>query len=85
MVTTLSENSINVGGGDQVMRDAGNWRSNASMDDNQRTSTVVKNGIATIAAKEFNADNDWQTLPRRLKRLVDVLENWVRFEKAILS
>lgn len=40
---------------------------------------AVRSRPSTAAAQEFFADpnDDWMTLPRRLKRLVQVFEEWV--------
>jgi len=43
----------------------------------QRVETV-RMRPTTRAAEEFFQDNDWQSLPRRLERLVQVLQAWVR-------
>ena len=40
---------------------------------------AVKTRPSTVAAKEFfSGDRKWNTLPRRVRRLVDVYESWVR-------
>jgi hypothetical protein len=39
---------------------------------------AVRTRPTTIAAHEFFAENDWQSLPRRLFRLAQLLEQWVR-------
>jgi hypothetical protein len=38
---------------------------------------AVRTRPTTLAAREFFADDNWQTLPLRLLRLCNVLEQWV--------
>ena len=42
---------------------------------------AVRTRPSTVAAQEFFEDpnDDWTTLPRRLKRLCQVLDDWVSF------
>ena len=37
----------------------------------------LRKRITTVAAEEFTSQTDWRTLPRRLERLVYILNNWV--------
>ena len=39
---------------------------------------AVRTRPTTVAANEFFADQDWQSLPKRLERLCHVLQQWVR-------
>lgn len=53
-------------------------------DENSNDGALDQVRITREVADEFTSDDDWRTIPRRLGRLIEILNEWVRTKMMLL-